>query len=107
VTTCLLCSAPAVADGLCVDDGARLWAAQRWEAMPNATAHAVHLLRRGHRPSTGGAEQRIAATLELATPESARDFLDRLAKAQEERKVALCECGCVSHDEQETSCKTG
>lgn len=27
MTTCLLCTSEAVADGLCVEDGARLWAA--------------------------------------------------------------------------------
>lgn len=34
VTTCLLCTSEAVADGLCVEDGARLWVSVLWTDSP-------------------------------------------------------------------------
>jgi hypothetical protein len=106
VTTCLLCPAPAVADGLCVDDGARLWAATWWTVRP---AKARLMVAGAQYYTTHGSgigipietlqlvEQRMAALRDLSTPALARDFLDRLSKAQEERKAALCSRGCVSH----------
>jgi hypothetical protein len=101
VTPCLLCPSPVVVDGLCVPCGARLWVAQRWEAMPNASAHAVHLLQNGHRPSIDGAEVRVEMHMELDTPEAARAFLDKLEAARMAREAApLCPDGCMSHEEE-------
>lgn len=41
MTTCLLCTSEAVADGLCVEDGARLWAAQWWTVDARKAANMV------------------------------------------------------------------
>ena len=38
-TICLLCPSPAVADSLCVLDGARLWCALEWEKDPEGMAN--------------------------------------------------------------------
>ena len=85
-TPCLLCAAPAVADGLCVPDGARKWAAELtlrdyeaaacWRPVDEsvfARADALDELF-----NTAGLCEQSAHAL-------ARAFLDRLAVPQEER----------------------
>lgn len=82
MTTCLLCPSQAVADGLCVADGARLWAAKLWESDPLlALAGALD-----RRPWQN--EERRRALRELDTQEEATVFLARLDAARAERKRA-------------------
>lgn len=96
--TCLLCSTPAVADGLCIADGARKWAADLWLAKPSIAWVWTYQARNGHYPALDN--ERNEALVEFTSPQDARDFLDRLDKAQEERKAAPCSLGCVSHEEE-------
>jgi hypothetical protein len=93
MTPCLLCSSPAVADGLCVDDGARLWAAER--RIDGATEHPCKV------PTFDLWRARNLALFELPTPEAARAFLDKLEAARKARRAApLCSRGCTSHEEE-------
>ncbi len=85
MTPCLLCPAPAVADGLCVEDGARLWAAGRrlFDAaiVDRLTGHvAPHSAREG-------------ALCAIPTPDAARAFLARLEEARASRP-ACSRKGC-------------
>jgi hypothetical protein len=90
MTTCLLCPAPAVADGLCVEDGARLWAAHgRIAGQLGALAVATWN------------EERVMALIDIQTAEDARAFLDRHEAAKAARAAApLCTRGCKSHQEE-------
>lgn len=82
MTPCLLCPSPAVADGLCVQHGARKWAADGRLRKPAMADLIVDLADAGMTPKPG-AEPRIAAVRELSTPDAARAFLDRLDAARE------------------------
>lgn len=93
---CLLCPSPAVADGLCVEDGARLHVARTWKYFP---AQAEYLT--AHAGVVADRMQR-AAFVELSTGDSARAFLDKLAENKAVREAApLCSRGCVTHEEEE------
>jgi hypothetical protein len=100
VNTCLLCPSPAVADGLCADDGARLWAAQLWAkrpeyARPYAGASQVAV-------KAGSTDPHDIALDSVSTPDAARAFLDRLEAAKAARAEApVCKRGCKSHDGEE------
>lgn len=84
--TCLLCPSPAVADGLCVEDGAKLWAADLWLAKPDAARFAVRV---SALPMEAGAPlPRTAALRMLTTKEAARAFLDKLEAARKAREAA-------------------
>jgi hypothetical protein len=91
--TCLLCPSPAVADGLCVEDGARLWAAELWHRRPERFE-----LRRARALHSTEASPRLSA-LRLLGPTAAHAFLDKLEAARKAREAApLCKRGCMSHD---------
>jgi hypothetical protein len=97
VSTCLLCPSPAVADGLCVEDGARLWAALSWQRTPEATMAAVRMM-----PDSMLEGARGAALHDVPTPAAARTFLDKYEAAKAARAAApLCSRGCKSHDGEE------
>jgi hypothetical protein len=81
MTTCLLCPAPAVADGLYVEDGARLHVARTWKHFP---AQAEYLT--AHAGVVADRTQR-AAFVELSTGDFARAFLDKLEAARKAREV--------------------
>lgn len=78
MTTCLLCTAPAVADSLCITDGARLWAAQK-RSNGKPCGVLVALLRGTNDPREG-------ALNEIADSRKAAEFTARLAAAREERR---------------------
>lgn len=83
---CLLCPSPAVADGLCVADGARLWAARLWcddYDMAVRVANNMRLLRtiRDNSP-------RAMAFSHVPDCITARAFLARLDAARAERRRA-------------------
>jgi sugar lactone lactonase YvrE len=97
-TTCLLCPSPAVADGLCVDDGARLWAANLWTRDMHEARRRVN----GARSSAAAGDAREAAVCEIDGPHLARAFLDKFEAAKAARAVApVCPRGCKSHDSEE------
>lgn len=79
-TPCLLCAAPAVADGLCVNDGARKWAAELWEREPLRAS-----LRAARANETVLYTERLDALRYVCSAAAARAFLDHLAAKQEER----------------------
>lgn len=81
MTTCLLCKSPAVADGLCVPDGARKYIAT--------------LVLKGTSPDkirrrVGGTIELLHASAEIDTPAKANAFLARLDAAKAEREVETC-----------------
>jgi hypothetical protein len=86
--TCLLCLSPAVADGLCVPCGARLWAAELWrddyaEALDlQATIIAAGVVPPRH------IERAKALVEHVPTRRAAEIFLGRLDAARAERKRA-------------------
>jgi hypothetical protein len=78
MTTCLLCSAHAAADGLCVEDGARLWAAMLWK-------HRHDCARAWHAAPSAALTPTIAraeALHDMPTPKHASVFLDRYEAAK-------------------------
>lgn len=85
MTACLLCPSPAVADGLCVDDGAKKWAADVRLA-PVASVSRRYLLLWAGGAALGHDAERERALRELSTPESARAFLGRLDAARKDRE---------------------
>jgi hypothetical protein len=96
MTTCLLCPSPAVADGLCVDDGARLWAAQTRQLTLGMRVALSSL----HASVLGDA--RIEALRAIVGVKDARAFLDRLEAAKAARGAApFCLRGCRSHEDEE------
>lgn len=76
---CLLCPAIAVADCLCVPCGAKLWAS-RWFVLMSEAANI---------PEEWQTE-RVKALREIATPNVARNFMQRLdaARAEHDKKNA-------------------
>lgn len=91
--TCLLCPSPAVAEGLCVEDGARLWAAKVNQLLIEAS-----LLPKPEQNA------RALALRELNTKDKATAFLARLDAARAERDAKTCGregCGgqCLKRDE--------
>jgi hypothetical protein len=101
-TTCLLCPAPAVADGLCVDDGARLWAARFWFNDPGAATWAARHAAGKVDASPPAEWERIRALQALPTYAAATAFLDRYEAAKAAHAAApLCSRGCKSHDSEE------
>lgn len=76
---CLLCSSPAVADGLCVPCGAKLSVA-KW-VLKGASRDWI-------RRTTGGTIELIHASAGIDTSAKALAFLDRLEAARAERKRA-------------------
>jgi hypothetical protein len=90
VTTCLLCPSPAVADSLCVEDGARKWAADGRSAGTLGTLF-----------SQEWNEDQLMALLDVPDAEAAQAFLDKLAAATATRAAApLCSRGCMSHEDE-------
>lgn len=89
MTLCLLCPAPAVADGLCVADGARLWVAEAW------LRDEMRMWRMKRRKTEGAREpalypERWRALDYVPHPINATKFLARLAAAREERRKQTC-----------------
>lgn len=83
MTACLLCPSQAVADGLCVADGARLWAAKRWLAQPISALALV-----GAKAIRPDWQARFDALGELYGHVKAQAFIERLDVARTERKRA-------------------
>lgn len=86
MTTCLLCPSKAVSDGLCVADGARLWAARMWcddYEMALRVSSQMRLIRTLSDPSP-----RATAFADVPNCIAARAFLSRLDAARAERKRA-------------------
>jgi hypothetical protein len=95
MTTCLLCSSPAVADGLCVPCGAKLWAARLWQCDMSAARARVNGAR-----ASAHVDTREAAVCEIDGPLQASTFLAEYESAKAARAATpLCSCGCTSHEE--------
>jgi hypothetical protein len=95
MVTCLLCPSPVVADGLCVDDGARKWAAELCARDPGR-----YEMRRARALDSTEVSPRLSA-LRLLGPAAASAFLGRLEAARKARAAApLCPDGCMSHEEE-------
>lgn len=90
MTTCLLCTSNAVADGLCVEDGARLWAANVVIADPSIARKMYGAKVVSHGPRTGEWQARFDALGEIDTPAKATAFLARLDAARAERDAKTC-----------------
>lgn len=99
MSLCLLCPSPAVADGLCVEDGARPWAADLWMLNPRLARTDVGRLDAGHYNESVASSPRGRALWELCTPDAARAFLDKLDAARKARDEQVCGRGCKSHEE--------
>lgn len=85
MTPCLLCLSPAVADGLCVADGARLWAARARSSYPEASRAALVNHDLGHCKMQ---EEQASALREIRTFTLADVFIARVAAARAERERA-------------------
>jgi hypothetical protein len=97
MTACLLCPSPAVADGLCVDDAARLWAARARSSYPETSRAALVEHDLGHCKMP---DARADALRAIRTFAEADAFLVRLEAARKARAAApLCSRGCKSHEE--------
>lgn len=87
MTICLLCQSQAVADGLCVADGARLWLARAWLLDPDRWYTMLARKREGQaRPLIH--PERWDALDDIRGPNGAKDFIARLDAAGAERKRA-------------------
>ena len=81
--TCLLCPAVAVADSLCVLDGARLWCALEWEKDPEGMAN-----KRDYPPAEVlYAPCRAEALKYMRMPSAAKSFLAALESKRAKRLV--------------------
>lgn len=81
MTTCLLCSAHAVADFLCVECGAKKWAASLWSLRPTVAQELLDDV-----DYYGFDGPRNDAMRELRTPETSHAFLARLEAARKTRE---------------------
>lgn len=91
MTTCLLCPSQAVTDGLCVADGARLWAAKLRLAAPERATYMLDgSCSEGRTCCTHGICEGLRET---DTPAKAEAFLARLDATSAERKRADDERG--------------
>ena len=96
MTPCLLCPSPAVADGLCVEDGAKKWAA---DAVLTRSADDVTYLRAY--PGTSELwTPRGHALRDIRSSETAHAFLDKFDAARKARDERPCSRGCKSHEEE-------
>ncbi len=75
----------AVADGLCVPCGARLFVATMWDKHPEAAQALVEIARDLRRQADERFAERTEAFRIISTPDAARAELERLAKRREER----------------------
>lgn len=90
MTTCLLCTYPAVADGLCVADGARLWAAMLWrDDRGGAITLQADIIAAGvvHPDHIHRAKALVESVPTLA---AATTFLAHLDAARRERDAKTC-----------------
>ena len=90
---CLLCPSPAVADCLCVECGAKLWAAYQRVLDPHYA---------GWFDSGPGGEspERLNALRLVPTRETASAFLAEYERVKEAwAKVPPCSRGCTNHEE--------
>lgn len=77
MTPCLLCPSPAVANGLCVPCGARLWAAKMRQLLIECAALSCELQ-----------QERAGALREMAIAGAPEAFIARIDAARAERKRA-------------------
>lgn len=88
MTTCLLCPSEAVADGLCVADGARLWAANEWSADVDFARDTRDIVLAARFVPPEHVHRARAIAEDINTPDKAVAFLSRLDAARAERKRA-------------------
>jgi len=90
MTACLLCHAPAVADGLCVADGARLWASESVLKTPALAREMYGARVVSNGPRAAEWQARFDALGDISSPLEATKFLARLNTAREERQRQTC-----------------
>lgn len=102
-TTCLLCPSPAVADGLCVDDGAKKWAAWLWVERPReaiAYQQLAPALDRFPNHSKEAPERCKAILNSVRNESEAQAFLSKFDAARKARETEpVCPRGCKHHEE--------
>lgn len=81
MTTCLLCTSAPVADDLCVEDGARLWAAREWLGDPAEARETIFVLRAGQWVHPRDIYRARAIVDDINTLEKAREFHARYTAA--------------------------
>lgn len=98
MVTCLLCPSPAVADGLCIECGAKKW----WATLATSSPIAAGVVASSAQTNEARRRwpERVSAIRELSTPQDARAFLAKLDAARKARDEQVCGRGCKSHEEE-------
>jgi len=105
---CLLCDNDAVQDGLCVPDGAKLWAATEWANFPEDARIYQQMVQTLDVVNPDHVERAIAIVNSVRSPVEAHEFLATFhaAKAKQVAEQPGCkECGrLVPRDEHKPTC---